>query len=138
MTKMCSREVQAALRPSVSSSSPLYCPIRPSLSTQQATKVQIVAGIISLLNDYLLSKGEAPLGFLNPWLYGKGLEGLRDITIGSNPGCKTKGFFCRRWMRPCASPSLVCIHFRRLLTLGLYRSQALGSLTLSTCNTYLI
>ncbi|KAH9003625.1 subtilisin-like protein [Lactarius hatsudake] len=50
------------------------------------------AGIISLLNDYRISNGKPPLGFLNPWLYGIGLEGLNDITSGSNPGCKTKGF----------------------------------------------
>ncbi|KAH9013551.1 subtilisin-like protein [Lactarius pseudohatsudake] len=51
-----------------------------------------VAGIISLLNDYLISKGSPPLGFLNPWLYGTGLPGLNDITSGSNPGCNTDGF----------------------------------------------
>ncbi|KAI9462799.1 subtilisin-like protein [Lactarius psammicola] len=51
-----------------------------------------VAGIISLLNDYLISKGEDPLGFLNPWLYSKGFAGLNDITSGSNPGCNTNGF----------------------------------------------
>ncbi|KAH8979044.1 subtilisin-like protein [Lactarius akahatsu] len=51
-----------------------------------------VAGIISLLNDYLISKGSTPLGFLNPWLYGAGLLGLNDITSGSNPGCNTDGF----------------------------------------------
>ncbi|KAI9463202.1 subtilisin-like protein [Lactarius psammicola] len=52
----------------------------------------IVAGIISLLNDYLLSKDKQPLGFLNPWLYGPGLGGFNDITSGSNPGCNTAGF----------------------------------------------
>ncbi|KAH8989401.1 subtilisin-like protein [Lactarius hatsudake] len=51
-----------------------------------------VAGIISLLNDYLISKGSNPLGFLNLWLYGTGLPGLNDITSGSNPGCNTDGF----------------------------------------------
>ncbi|KAH8986678.1 subtilisin-like protein [Lactarius akahatsu] len=51
-----------------------------------------VAGIISLLNDYLISKGSQPLGFLNLWLYGSGLPGLTDITSGSNPGCNTEGF----------------------------------------------
>ncbi|KAH9012241.1 subtilisin-like protein [Lactarius deliciosus] len=51
-----------------------------------------VAGIISLLNDYLISKGSTPLGFLNPWLYGTGLPGLNDIMSGSNPGCNTDGF----------------------------------------------
>ncbi|KAF8263397.1 peptidase S8/S53 domain-containing protein [Lactarius quietus] len=51
-----------------------------------------VAGIISLLNDHLISKGKPPLGFLNPWLYSKGLAGFNDITSGSNPGCGTDGF----------------------------------------------
>ncbi|KAH9031406.1 subtilisin-like protein [Lactarius deliciosus] len=50
------------------------------------------AGIISLLNDYRISHGRAPLGFLNILLYGKCLEGLNDITSGSNPGCNTDGF----------------------------------------------
>ncbi|KAH9051099.1 peptidase S8/S53 domain-containing protein [Lactarius vividus] len=52
----------------------------------------IVAGIISLLNDYRLSQGKRPLGFLNPWLYDGGLKGLNDIVSGSNPGCHTDGF----------------------------------------------
>ncbi|KAH9062387.1 subtilisin-like protein [Lactarius vividus] len=52
----------------------------------------IVAGIISLLNDWLISTGRHPLGFLNPWLYGSGLAALSDITEGSNPGCSTDGF----------------------------------------------
>jgi len=52
----------------------------------------IVAAIISLLNDYRISNGRPPLGFLNPWLYGGGLAGLNDITRGSNPGCGTEGF----------------------------------------------
>ncbi|KAH9040234.1 subtilisin-like protein [Lactarius hengduanensis] len=51
-----------------------------------------VAGIISLLNDYLLSTGKSPLGFLNPWLYGLGAAGFNDIASGSNPGCSTDGF----------------------------------------------
>ncbi|KAF8259075.1 subtilisin-like protein [Lactarius quietus] len=52
----------------------------------------VAASIISLLNDYRLSKGMRPFGFLNPWLYTVGLAGLRDITSGSNPGCNTDGF----------------------------------------------
>ncbi|KAH9053651.1 subtilisin-like protein [Lactarius vividus] len=52
-----------------------------------------VAGIISLLNDYRISQGRHPLGFLNPWLYGIARGGLNDITSGSNPGCNTDGFF---------------------------------------------
>ncbi|KAH8979042.1 subtilisin-like protein [Lactarius akahatsu] len=61
-------------------------------ATPLAANAQTVAGIISLLNDYLMSKGSTPLGFLNPWLYGTGLPGLNDITSGSNPGCNTDGF----------------------------------------------
>ncbi|KAH9059476.1 subtilisin-like protein [Lactarius deliciosus] len=52
----------------------------------------VVAGIISLLNDWLISTGQRPLGFLNPWLYGRGFRGLNDITEGSNPGCNLDGF----------------------------------------------
>ncbi|KAH8989246.1 subtilisin-like protein [Lactarius akahatsu] len=52
----------------------------------------VVAGIISLLNDYLISQGKVSLGFLNPWLYGTGKNGFTDITSGSNPGCNTGGF----------------------------------------------
>ncbi|KAF8266398.1 peptidase S8/S53 domain-containing protein [Lactarius quietus] len=51
-----------------------------------------VTGIISLLNDYLLSTGRRPLGFLNFRLYGRGRAGLNDITSGNNPGCNTEGF----------------------------------------------
>ncbi|KAH9047961.1 hypothetical protein EDB83DRAFT_2201434, partial [Lactarius deliciosus] len=53
---------------------------------------QIVAGIISLLNDYLITNGRPPLGFLNIRLYDDGFAGLNDITSGSNPGCGTNGF----------------------------------------------
>ncbi|KAH9008580.1 subtilisin-like protein [Lactarius deliciosus] len=52
----------------------------------------VVAGIISLLNDWLISTGQRPLGFLNPWLYGRGFRGLNDITVGSNPSCNLDGF----------------------------------------------
>lgn len=72
-------------------------PVRLSLPLtprpQLTSKLQAVAGIISLLNDFLISNGKPPLGFLNPWLYGNGIGGLNDITSGSNPGCGTKGFF---------------------------------------------
>ncbi|KAH9020166.1 subtilisin-like protein [Lactarius pseudohatsudake] len=51
-----------------------------------------VAGIISLLNDYLITNGRPPLGFLNIRLYNDGIAGLNDITSGSNPGCGTNGF----------------------------------------------
>ncbi|KAI0353320.1 family S53 protease-like protein [Trametes cingulata] len=40
--------------------------------------------VIALLNDRLAEKGKGPLGFLNPWLYSKGVEGLKDITSGNS------------------------------------------------------
>ncbi|KAH8993909.1 subtilisin-like protein [Lactarius akahatsu] len=52
----------------------------------------VVAGIISLLNDYQLSMNRPVLGFLNPWLYSTASQGFNDITSGSNPGCGTDGF----------------------------------------------
>ncbi|KAH9052956.1 subtilisin-like protein [Lactarius deliciosus] len=52
----------------------------------------VVAGLISLLNDYQLSMNRPVLGFLNPWLYGTASQGFNDITSGSNPGCNTDGF----------------------------------------------
>ena len=53
---------------------------------------QTAAGVISLLNDHLISNGKSPLGFLNPMIYSKGVPGFNDITSGSNPGCNTTGF----------------------------------------------
>ncbi len=72
-------------------SPPSLCVVHPS-STQRTAKVQTAAAIISLLNDYLLSRGNPPLGFLIPWLYGDDLAGLNDIISGFNPGCDTDGF----------------------------------------------
>ncbi|KAH9022837.1 peptidase S8/S53 domain-containing protein, partial [Lactarius pseudohatsudake] len=75
----------------------------------------IVAGIVSLLNDYLISQGKAPLGFLNPWLYGTGMSGLTDTTSGSNPGCNTNGFSAIEGWDPVSPTNLHC---RRWLTVG--------------------
>ncbi|KAF7317715.1 Subtilisin-like protein [Mycena kentingensis (nom. inval.)] len=51
-----------------------------------------VAGVISLLNDFRISQGKAPLGFLNPLIYSTASTGFNDIVSGSNPGCGTAGF----------------------------------------------
>jgi len=48
--------------------------------------------VISLLNDARIAAKLPSLGFLNPWLYTKGLNGLNDIVGGKNPGCGTGGF----------------------------------------------
>ncbi|KAJ6458108.1 peptidase S8/S53 domain-containing protein [Mycena vitilis] len=50
------------------------------------------AGVISLLNDFRISEGKAPLGFLNPILYSTAKAGFNDIKSGSNPGCGQTGF----------------------------------------------
>jgi len=64
----------------------------PSANILLTTSIQTAAGIIALLNDFLISEGKKPLGFLNPFLYAEGRSGLNDIKSGSNPGCGTKGF----------------------------------------------
>ncbi|KAH8995566.1 peptidase S8/S53 domain-containing protein [Lactarius hatsudake] len=63
-----------------------------SRSAPLTMKAQTVAGIISLLNDYFITNGRPPLGFLNIRLYHDGIAGLNDVTSGSNPGCGTDGF----------------------------------------------
>ncbi|KAI9449375.1 subtilisin-like protein [Lactarius psammicola] len=80
-----------------SGAAPVRFPSSPALrhsspNTEPTANVQIVAGIIALLNDYRLSVGKRPLGFLNPWLYSYGRAGINDIISGSNPGCGTDGF----------------------------------------------
>ncbi|KAH9041310.1 subtilisin-like protein [Lactarius pseudohatsudake] len=61
-------------------------------SSGTSCSAPVVAGIISLLNDYQLSQNRPVLGFLNPWLYGTASQAFNDITSGSNPGCGTDGF----------------------------------------------
>mmetsp|Transcript_20046 Transcript_20046/g.40834 ORF Transcript_20046/g.40834 Transcript_20046/m.40834 type:complete len:174 (-) Transcript_20046:110-631(-) len=52
----------------------------------------IFGGIVSLLNHELLSQGEAPMGWINPWLYANP-QMFTDVTEGSNPYEKCDGFF---------------------------------------------
>ncbi|KAF2680480.1 tripeptidyl-peptidase 1 precursor [Lentithecium fluviatile CBS 122367] len=52
----------------------------------------LTAGIFALVNDALIASGRPALGYLNPWLYKKGYEGLTDITKGFSYGCNTQGF----------------------------------------------
>ena len=51
------------------------------------------AGIIGLLNDARLRAGQPVLGFLNPWLYDGGREGLNDVVRGASTGCDGKERF---------------------------------------------
>ena len=45
------------------------------------------AGVISLLNAQRLKAGKKPLGFLNPWIYSSGYQGLVDVVDGKSTGC---------------------------------------------------
>lgn len=51
----------------------------------------IFASIITLINEARLSANKSTVGFINPTIY-KHPEMFNDITVGSNPGCGTKGF----------------------------------------------
>lgn len=86
---------------------------RPFWSIRLTADLQAVAGIISLLNDYQISRGRAPLGFLNPFLYGNGIHGIFDIIGGSNPGCGTDGFLAVEGWDAVGPPNPVPLHFRR-------------------------
>ncbi|KAF8264198.1 peptidase S8/S53 domain-containing protein [Lactarius quietus] len=55
------------------------------------TTTAVVAGIVGLLNDWLLFRVKNPLGWLNPWLYGNGFGALTDIRRGENGGCNIEG-----------------------------------------------
>jgi len=68
---------------------------------------QTAAGVISLLNDYLISKGKSPLGFLNPLIYSTGAIGFNDITSGSNPGCGTSGFSAAKGWDPVSQKNTI-------------------------------
>jgi tripeptidyl-peptidase-1 len=72
-----------------SASSPVCCTCSLEITNSKLLILQTFAAIVSLLNDFRISKGKAPLGFLNPVLYAKGFAGLNDIVSGSNPGCGT-------------------------------------------------
>jgi len=59
----------------------------------------IFAGVVAMLNNELLAKGEAPLGFLNPWMYAYPSM-FTDITEGSNPYEKCDGFYAAKGWDP--------------------------------------
>ena len=98
------------------SHSPLPFFHRPLSCAQLTANVQIVAGIIALLNDYRISQGNPPLGFLNNWLYSHALDGFNDITSGINPGCETDGFAAAKGWDPVGLMSFD-FYFRLWLTI---------------------
>ncbi|KAK4865332.1 hypothetical protein LT330_009443 [Penicillium expansum] len=48
----------------------------------------VIAAVISRLNSARIAQGKPRMGFLNPWLYGHGHTGLKDIVLGSSTGCR--------------------------------------------------
>ena len=84
----------------------LRCPL---LSTQLTPRVQIVAGMVSLANDFQIARFGHRLGFLNPLLYSRrfGLYGFKDIKYGFNPGCGTDGFASKAGWDPVRSTAPV-------------------------------
>ncbi|KAH8995578.1 subtilisin-like protein [Lactarius hatsudake] len=83
--------------------------------SQLTINAQTVAGTVSLLNDYLITNGRPPLGFLNIRLYDDGFAGLNDITSGSNPGCGTDGFSAVPGWDPVRLARLISLRFRSWL-----------------------
>jgi tripeptidyl-peptidase-1 len=54
----------------------------------------VFAGAVAMLNDELLAAGQAPMGYLNPWIYGvAGPAGVFfDVTTGTNNAGLGNGF----------------------------------------------
>lgn len=53
----------------------------------------VVAGVVALLNAQRLKAEKPVLGFLNPWLYSSGYQGLTDIVEGGSAGCSGYSMF---------------------------------------------
>ncbi|KAL1621006.1 Tripeptidyl-peptidase sed2 [Neofusicoccum ribis] len=45
------------------------------------------SSVVALLNSARVEAGQAPLGWLNPWLYSTGVNSLTDIVDGTSKGC---------------------------------------------------
>jgi len=53
----------------------------------------VFASIVALLNNARLASGKPALGFLNPWIYQVGYEGLNDIVKGGSTGCTGRSIY---------------------------------------------
>ncbi|KAK1751148.1 subtilisin-like protein [Echria macrotheca] len=69
-----------------------------SMMSGTSASAPVFAGIVALLNAARKTKGEPPLGFLNPWLYNV-THAFTDVTSGYGGGCYGKPDFGRsaRW-----------------------------------------
>jgi tripeptidyl-peptidase-1 len=50
------------------------------------------ASMITMINQERLAAGKGTVGFLNPVLYGRSGDYIKDVVSGNNPGCGTDGF----------------------------------------------
>ena len=71
-----------------------FCYSLPILGHQIELHVQTAAVTIAMLDDFLLSRGEPPLGFLNYWLYEAGFywDDINDIVAGRNRAATPMAF----------------------------------------------
>lgn len=54
----------------------------------------VFAGMVSLVNAYLLQQGGSTLGWLNPSIYSNNGGYANDVTSGNNSCTKTTGACC--------------------------------------------
>jgi len=89
-------DLTGAAYPDVSAMSvgyPVVCAGVSFLVSGTSCSTPVFAGIISLLNDYLLNNGKSTLGFLNPWLYSTSVsKTFEDVTDDYNLGCNPIGW----------------------------------------------
>ncbi|EJT98953.1 subtilisin-like protein [Dacryopinax primogenitus] len=78
----------------------VYVSGQPGLVDGTSCSTPTFASIILLLNDALQQQSKPRLGWLNPWLYGRGKAGVGDVSVGRNPGCGTAGFGAGRGWDP--------------------------------------
>ncbi|KAI0015431.1 tripeptidyl-peptidase [Xylariomycetidae sp. FL0641] len=75
--------------PDVAAQSALFAVVdqgRSALLSGTSASCPVFAGVVALLNAARKASGEAPLGFLNPWLYNQ-TAAFTDIVDGASSGC---------------------------------------------------
>lgn len=65
---------------------------RNALLSGTSASAPVFAGVVALLNAARKSQGQAPLGFLNPWLYNNSAA-FFDVTSGYGSGCTSNSAF---------------------------------------------
>ncbi|KAK2000840.1 subtilisin-like protein [Colletotrichum falcatum] len=65
------------------------------------------AGLLGSVNAALIRAGKPPMGFINPWLYGAGLQALNDVSVGESVGCNGMTAFGTQKIPPESGPRIV-------------------------------